>query len=191
MSLFRNSRAIAIWDMQTPVKYSQDPETIWEGLAFMEEQSKLGEVFLNESLLEESQSSGLWLLLNCWDVAVPHWLGCYWAKGKSSLLLQGRESDLLPVRIYIYKINCNAWYMHESSPLQGCLIPCWIKLSFIHFHISPFCSRYFLESTTDQESGFLHLVVLSLGARKDLSWLSHPMSESWKTLKSHLSNKEG
>lgn len=46
------------------------------------------------------------------------------------------------------------------------------EVSFIHFYIPPFQSRYFLKA--DQESGCLHLVVLSLGGRKDLSWLSYP-----------------
>ena len=62
MSLFWNSRGIALWEQANygrPLAHVQNRE----GLAFIEEWRKLGGVVLNESSLEERKSLGLWWLL--------------------------------------------------------------------------------------------------------------------------------
>lgn len=50
-------------------------------------------------------------------------------------------------------------------------------------------------SLDDQNSGFLHLVILFLSARKDHFWLSCPTVErkctGWKPFRPHLIKKEG
>lgn len=68
MSLFENSRGIAIWDMQTMVK---------------EERKKLGVTVGNESPLEKRKSSGLWQLL----------MICVTGQGKKTLLPAGVKKN--------------------------------------------------------------------------------------------------
>lgn len=72
MSLFRNSRRNAIWNIPTEVKHRQVQE--WRrGACFYRGKEEVGGQFLKKRLVGE-RNSGLWQLLIGWDEVVSHWL---------------------------------------------------------------------------------------------------------------------
>lgn len=116
------------------------------------------------------------------SVAVCHWLRCCWVRRKSFFLLLGY------VKVSFFSLEkkgtfppagaCQRWWVvvHEISLPRASRLNL-SEISCPRFHISSFTSRSFLKSIANQELDFLHLVVLFLSARKDLSGLSYPMSE--------------